>query len=175
VKPTPVVKAEKVNDIDCLTHSTKLNVTGSTGSSYLWTPTKWLDYPTLPDPVSSTDTTTTYFVTGTNKHGCSALDSVTVYVTTTKKVSFEVPNAFTPNGDGINDCLGLQRWGGANIEEFSIFNRWGERVFTTNKPVTCWDGRFRGEAQPAGGYTYIIKAKTFCGTIKRSGVVMLIR
>ncbi|OQP59962.1 hypothetical protein A3860_35560 [Niastella vici] len=175
VNPTPVVKAEKINDIDCLVHSAKLKASGSAGSSYLWAPARGLDYPTLPDPVSTADTTTTYFVTGTNQYGCSDIDSVTVYVTATGKVSFEVPNAFTPNGDGLNDCLGLKSWGGATIEEFSIFSRWGERVFTTNKPGVCWDGRFRGEPLPAGGYTYIIKAKTYCGTIKRSGIVMLLR
>lgn len=175
VNPTPFVKAGKVNDIDCLVHSAKLQASGTAGIAYLWAPVGGLDYPTLPDPVSIADTTTTYFVTGTNQHGCSAIDSVTVYVTATGKVSFEVPNAFTPNGDGLNDCLGVKSWGGAAIEEFSIFSRWGERVFTTNKPGVCWDGRYRGEALPAGGYTYIIKAKTYCGSIKRSGVVMLLR
>jgi len=44
-------------------------------------------------------------------------------------------------------------------------------VFTTNKPGVCWDGRFRGEPLPSGGYTYIIKAKTYCGFVKRTGVV----
>jgi gliding motility-associated-like protein len=175
VNPMPVVKAEKINDIDCLVHSAKLKASGSAGSSYLWAPNRGLDFPTLPEPICSADSTITYFVTSTNQYGCSALDSVTVYVTATNKASFEVPNAFTPNGDGVNDCFGLKSWGGATIEEFSIFSRWGERVFTTNKQGTCWDGRFRGESLPSGGYPYIIKAKTPCGYIKRTGIVMLIR
>jgi hypothetical protein len=123
VNPTPMVKAEKINDIDCLVHSAKLKASGSSGSSYLWAPARGLDYPTLPEPLCSTDSTITYFVTGTNQYGCSALDSVTVFVTATNKISFEVPNAFTPNGDGLNDCLGLKSWGGVTVEEFSIFSR----------------------------------------------------
>jgi gliding motility-associated-like protein len=129
----------------------------------------------MPDPVSTADTTTTYFVTGTNQYNCSAVDSITVYVTSVGKITFVVPNAFTPNGDGRNDCFGVKSWGGATIEEFAVFNRWGERVFTTNNPTGCWDGRYKGEPQPAGGYVYVIKAKTWCGPIKRTGTLVLIR
>ncbi|OQP45451.1 hypothetical protein A4H97_32425 [Niastella yeongjuensis] len=175
VNPAPAVTAEKTNDLDCLVHSAKLSATGSVGSVYRWFPTSRLDHPEMPNPVTTTDTTITYVVTGTNKFGCSTSDSVTVYVTATGKISFEVPNAFTPNGDGRNDCLGVKSWGGVQMEEFSIFNRWGQRVFTTNRPGVCWDGRFRGEPQPADGYAYVIKAKTYCGPIKRTGVIMLIR
>jgi gliding motility-associated-like protein len=86
-----------------------------------------------------------------------------------------VPNAFTPNGDGRNDCFGVKSWGGATIDEFSVFNRWGERVFTTNNATACWDGRFRGQQMPGGTYVYVVKAKTFCGPIKRTGTLILVR
>jgi gliding motility-associated-like protein len=175
VNPSPLVTAEKLNDIDCTTHSTQLNATGSAGNAYVWLPTYGLDHPTMPNPVCTTDTTITYLVTGTNKYGCTTVDSVTVYVTATGKISFMVPNAFTPNGDGRNDCFGVKSWGGATIEEFSVFNRWGERVFTTNNATACWDGRFRGEQMPGGTYVYVIRAKTYCGPIKRTGTLVLVR
>ena len=175
VNPSPTVIAEKTNDLDCMVHSARLNATGTPGNAYRWWPTSGLDQPAMPNPVSTTDSTITYIVTGTNKYGCTAADSVTVYVNATGKVSFEVPNAFTPNSDGRNDCLGVKSWGGVEIEEFSIFNRWGQRMFTTNKTGICWDGRYRGEIMPSGAYVYVIKAKTYCGHIKRTGTVMLIK
>jgi gliding motility-associated-like protein len=174
VKPSPLVTAEKANDLDCVTHSTRLSATGSPGNTYLWSPVSGLDHPNSPNPVSTTDSTITYVVAGT-KDGCTTLDSVTVYVTSTGKVSFEVPNAFTPNGDGRNDCFGVKTWGGAAIEEFAIFNRWGQKVFSSSNANPCWDGRYHGETQPAGGYVYVIKAKTYCGSIKRTGTLILVR
>jgi gliding motility-associated-like protein len=175
VNPIPTVAAEKANDLDCVTHSTQLNATGSPGNAYLWSPVSGLNHPNSPNPVSTTDTTITYVVAATNQFGCVALDSVTVLVTSTGKVSFEVPNAFTPNGDGRNDCLGVKSWGGVELQEFSVFNRWGQRVFSSTKTNPCWDGRFNGEPQPNGGYVYVIKAKTYCGPIKRTGTVILVR
>jgi gliding motility-associated-like protein len=173
VNPVPMVTAQKSNDINCTSPNAKLSAAGAI--SYVWFPATGLDNPNIYNPMSGADTTTTYFVKGTNQYGCSDTTSVTVYVTAEGKVTFVVPNAFTPNGDGRNDCFGIKSWGGAVIEEFSIFNRWGERVFTSNNPSQCWDGRYKGQPMETGGYAYMIKAKTICGTIKRTGVVMLIR
>ena len=173
INPTPVVTAGKTNDINCTSPTAKLSAGGAI--SYAWNPVTGLDYPTIPNPVAGIDTTTTYYVKGTNQFGCSAIDSITVYVMAEGKVTFVVPNAFTPNGDGHNDCFGIKSFGGATIEEFSIFSRWGERVFTSNNVYKCWDGRYKGNLMEPGGFVYVIKAKTICGTIKRSGVVMLIR
>ncbi|AEV99351.1 PKD domain containing protein [Niastella koreensis GR20-10] len=174
VKPSPIVTAEKSNDLDCVTHTTRLSATGTPGNTYVWSPASGLDHPYSPNPVSSTDTTVTYVVAGT-KDGCTTLDSITVNVTSTGKVSFEIPNAFTPNNDGRNDCFGVKTWGGVVIEEFTIFNRWGQKVFSSNKENACWDGRFNGIPQPGGGYVYVIKAKTYCGPIKRTGTLILVR
>jgi gliding motility-associated-like protein len=120
--------------------------------------------------------TTTYVVTVTNSKGCKAKDSITVLADFTKAVStYPVPSAFTPNNDGRNDCFGLKRWGVVTELQFQIFNRWGERVFSTTDVTQCWDGRYKGVLQPAGGYAYQIKAVTLCGTVNRTGMVMLIR
>jgi len=61
------------------------------------------------------------------------------------------------------------------VEEFSIYNRWGQRVFTTRNPSQCWDGLFNGNPQPAGNYVYVIKARTFCGPVLRTGSLVLVR
>jgi gliding motility-associated-like protein len=173
VNENPVIKASKTNDIDCLTGISHLNATG--GLYYEWSPANGLDNPKIPNPVAAVDTTTTFTVAAVDANNCVSSDTVTVLVTSRGKVLFVLPNAFTPNNDGHNDCFGIKNWGNVNIEEFSIFNRWGQRIFDTKNPGACWDGTCGGETQPAGGYTYIIKANSFCGHLEKQGVVLLIR
>jgi gliding motility-associated-like protein len=173
VNPSPVIKAAKAHDIDCSQPTSQLNATG--GDTYIWEPSIGLSDALNGSPTVSIDSTTTYVVEGTSRNGCHAYSSVTVNVKIEGKNLFVLPNAFTPNGDGHNDCFGIRRWGDVQVEEFSIFNRWGQRVFTTSNPAQCWDGYFNGQAQPAGNYVYLIKAKTFCGPVIRSGNLVLVR
>jgi len=173
VKPNPIVTATKAHDIDCSQATTQLNASGA--FNYVWMPATGLSDTASPSPHVSIDTTTTYTVKGTGLNGCYAYSQVTVNVRVEGKNLFIVPNAFTPNGDGHNDCYGIQRWGDVQVEEFSIFNRAGVRVFTTRNPTECWDGDFNGHPQPAGGYVYLIRAKTFCGPVTRTGMLILVR
>ena len=91
------------------------------------------------------------------------------------KTLYDLPNSFTPNGDGLNDCFGIKYWGQINQLDFSIYNRFGERVFHTNNPNVCWDGTLNGEPQKADVFVYTIKAKTACGNIDKKGTVTLLR
>ncbi|MBS1606955.1 MAG: gliding motility-associated C-terminal domain-containing protein, partial [Bacteroidetes bacterium] len=159
--------------IDCNIHSAQLSASG--GISYDWSPSAGLNSPFSPTPIASVDSTTTYIVKGLGSNGCYAFDSVTVIVKAAGANAFVVPNAFTPNGDGHNDCFGVTRWGAVRLEELAVFDRWGERVFATKNPSDCWDGSYRGRPLPTGSYVYIIKAWTFCGEVTRQGIVMLIR
>lgn len=171
--PKPVVTAQKTNDIDCTTLGTQLHAKGAL--TYLWYPAAALNNPNLANPLASVDTTTTFLVKGTNEFGCFSFDTITVKVIQAGKPLFILPNAFTPNNDGKNDCFGIRKWANTQIREFSVFNRWGERIFTTKNPSQCWDGTYRGKPQENGSYAYVIKAKSFCGDIVRTGIVMLIR
>lgn len=88
-----------------------------------------------------------------------------------------VPNAFTPNGDGLND---LFRPGyGDNIIEYKmeVFNRYGQLVFITSDRAKGWDGRINGKPQQAGAYTWIICYKTVVGSQWQnlSGSVILLK
>lgn len=112
---------------------------------------------------------------GKDQNGCTNSDSILVKVDYDKNVFYGLPNSFTPNGDGLNDCFGISHWGQVPQLEFSIYNRWGQIVFHTNNASTCWDGTFKGQPQNAGVFVYIIKAKTACGTIDRKGIVTLLR
>ena len=86
-----------------------------------------------------------------------------------------MPNAFTPNNDGLNDCYGIKFWGVIQELDFGIYNRWGERIFHTSNPNDCWDGTYKGVQQNPDVYVYLITAKTFCGKVFKKGTFTLIR
>jgi gliding motility-associated-like protein len=89
----------------------------------------------------------------------------------------EIPTAFSPNYDGVNDIYRILKT--LNIQEidfFKIFNRWGQVVFETNDIRQGWDGTVYGEPQDMGVYAYIIKALNRDGeTIVKDGSVTLVR
>ena len=121
--------------------------------------------------------TTTYSVIIFDENNCSNRDSVTIYVSDLicRDPYIYVPNAFTPDGDGINDILYVY---GDMLEDvyFIIFNRWGEVVFETNNVEEGWDGTYNGhEADPAV-FDYYLKATCIGKTIfEKKGNITLIR
>jgi gliding motility-associated-like protein len=68
----------------------------------------------------------------------------------------DVPNAFTPNGDGINDLLAVLCSDCEAFQSLVIYNRWGEQVFETNDYTQGWDGNWNNESQPLGSYAYVL-------------------
>ncbi len=173
VNPLPVISVQKTNDINCSIPTARLSATGA--SDYTWSPATGLDDAHSNSPLISIDTTTLFSVTGTDQYGCIGNSSVKVAVTLTGKGNYELPNAFTPNNDGHNDCFGISHWGSFTLQEFNVYNRWGQNIFSTKNPMECWDGTLKGKPQDPGGYPYVVLAKTLCGVIKRTGIVMLVR
>ncbi|MBN9380251.1 MAG: gliding motility-associated C-terminal domain-containing protein [Chitinophagaceae bacterium] len=174
VDQRPEVTISKSNDIDCIYGEARLTATG--GVSYTWYPATTLDNPYKSDPVARTDTSTWYYVLVAGMNGCSILDSIPLYATKGGgNIGFPVANAFTPNGDGHNDCFGIKYWGYVGDFEMTIFNRWGQKVYGSKNPSGCWDGTFNGQPQPAGVYVYYIRAHALCGDAARKGTVTLIR
>lgn len=80
--------------------------------------------------------------------------------------SLLMPNAFSPNGDGINDIYKPKN-GYQNITEFHayIFNRWGQKLFEWTDPATGWDGTYKGSPVKDGVYFCLVKAKGADGKI----------
>ncbi len=174
VNEPPVVVASKSNDINCSVLTSKLTADGA--ASYIWSPVSGLSDPLSPNPVVTLATTTQYVVQGKSDNGCYGYDSITVIFSKTGENLFSVANAFTPNNDGLNDCFGIRKWGKVSLSDFSIYNRWGQKVFETKDPSDCWDGNFQGEKQDAGAFVYIIKASSICElNIVRTGTFLLIR
>lgn len=88
-----------------------------------------------------------------------------------------IPNAFTPNGDGVNDVFKLINISqGQQLLEFKVFNRWGTVVYTSTDPAQGWDGRYRNAEQPVGVYGYGIRIQYGDGVIETyRGTVTLVR
>lgn len=173
VNPVPVIEITKSNDIDCSNPTAELRISGSVKS--LWRPAQYLNRSDAETVTASPDKSTMFYIDWEDKNGCTGTDSVNVTVKNSGNLLYDLPNSFTPNNDGKNDCFGLKKWGGITLVEFSVFSRWGEKVFTTNDPSKCWDGSFKGIAQPMGTFVYYVRAKTFCGEIFRKGTITIIR
>ncbi len=174
VRSLPNVKATKSNDIDCTVGQSRLNATGA--STYSSIPGNTLNRSDIPDPVASPTFSTQYVVKGIDLSGCINYDSIKVNVSSIKNGSYLMASGFTPNNNGINDCYGIKYWGTILELEFSIYNRWGERIFFTRNPSDCWNGIYKGVPQDPAVYIYMIKAKTTCQDyIFRKGTFVLIR
>lgn len=119
---------------------------------YAWTPTPGLISATDSVTTATPSETTTYTFTVTSPLGCQAEASVEVLVF--DKVY--IPDAFSPNGDGINDLWEIRN-AQDQLEEISVYNRWGELVFHAKSYEVPWNGRYLGVQVPGGTYQYSIK------------------
>jgi gliding motility-associated-like protein len=127
--------------------SVQLNATSN--GTYQWIPSDGLSCTDCANPIATPLQTTTYILTVLNAAGCSETASVTITVNP-PDCEPDVPNAFTPNGDMINDGFAPL---GTAIESYqlAVFNRWGKVVYEGNGP---WDGRFSNEDAPADVYAF---------------------
>jgi gliding motility-associated-like protein len=86
-----------------------------------------------------------------------------------------VPNAFSPNGDGINDVLYVRSIYAEEVY-FVVFNRWGEKVFETNDITIGWNGIYKGRDADPGVFDYYLEVKCFNQVyFKKKGNITLIR
>ena len=107
------------------------------------------------------------------QQGNSNVVSVSNYAEVIPPVSIFIPNAFTPNDDGINDYFSVK---GEGIQNFKllIFDRWGEVIFKSTNPADHWDGKFKEEPVENGTYVYEVFAKGF-GRHPKTGSVTVLR
>jgi gliding motility-associated-like protein len=95
--------------------------------------------------------------------------------TATEEAPVFIPNAFTPNGDGVNDYFYIPE---ANFSrfEFAVSDRWGNRVFYTTSSDFRWDGQSKGRPIPSGVYVFILDASTSKNVrVRRSGTITVVR
>src|SRR5690606_4813685 len=102
-----------------------------------------------------------------------ASDSIILYVNADSYI--DMPNAFVP-GHGPNGTLKPVRRGNIVLKSFSVYSRWGMKLFETTDPDVGWDGTYGGHAQPMGVYVYMVEATTPRGrTFYKQGNVTLLR
>lgn len=153
-------------------HSFQLHASG--GTQYTWTPPTGLSDPNIPDPFVSGNQDEEYHLKVVTPEGCVGYDSVKVRYIAGPDIY--VPNAFTPNGDGINDIFRPIPVGIVNILFFRVFNRWGQEVFETRDYMKGWNGLYKGQRADAGTYVWEVEGKDFNGQdIIKKGTVILIR
>jgi gliding motility-associated-like protein len=142
-----------------------------------WTPDTDLS---CSDCLTSTATpmvTTTYTVTMIDLNGCEYEDEITINVEDNTNVY--IPNAFSPNGDNLNDIFYIYGPESEVVNSLRIFDRWGEQVFlstngTAGDPSHGWDGTFNGERAPGGVYVYLAEITINGVTETRQGGITII-
>ena len=154
----------------------QLNATG--GINYDWTPSTYLSATDIANPVAVFPFATTgirYKLFAYNPQGCKDSANITINVFKTPPIIY-VPSAFTPNDDGTNDRLRPLAVGIKNIEDFSIYNRWGQLLFSTRINGAGWDGKINGLAQSSGTFVWTVKAIDYTGKVYfQKGTVTLLR
>lgn len=152
--------------------SYQLQATGSNGT-YLWTPATGLSSATILAPKATPAGTTTYVLRVTTPLGCIATDEVTVTVI---PYCVKPMNAFTPNGDGINDRWLITNGSCLSKATAQVFNRYGAKVFESNDYKNTWEGTYEGKPLPDGTYYYVLSYILLNGkTVYLKGNVTILR
>lgn len=147
---------------------------------YQWTQTDRLSCYDCPTPWATTYQPQTYYLTVTSEDGCTASDSIRVDVIVTRNVY--IPNAFSPNSDGINDLLNV--FAGAEVlqvKSFKVFDRWGEHIFEMfdfmpNNVGLGWDGTFKGKLMQPAVFAWVAEIEFLDGvTVQYKGDVMVVK
>lgn len=174
VTKQPPVAAFAGNDTIAVTGLPhQLQATGGVG--YLWEPAGLLNDAAIANPLATVYADSILFtVIVTDEKGCKGYD--TVKLRTYNGITYYVPNAFSPNGDGRNDIFKPIPVGIVSTELFRVYNRYGEIMFETNRYMNGWDGNYKGIAQPVGNYVWVLKGKGRNGKIiEMRGNVVLVR
>ena len=182
MKPVKVVLKEKpvvvTNNPAPVTFPARVDLTSlliTTGSESGLAFTYWKDVQgreSLLNP-QSVGEAGTYYIKGTNATGCFSIKAVQVNILPPPPPVFKIPNAFSPNNDGINDVLRIEITGAFTVSHFSIYNRWGQVVYRTVNTRQPWDG----SGLPVGTYYWVLEGvEGYTGKkVAKNGSVTLLR
>ncbi len=149
-------------------------LTATGGVQYLWSPAYPLNNPFISNPLAVLSIDTRFAVEVRDAIGCVGYDTVLIKVY--EGITYYMPNAFSPNGDGLNDIFKPTPVGIVSTTYFRIFNRYGAIVFETNQWNKGWDGTYKGIPQQIGNYVWVIKGTGRNGkVVEMRGNVVLVR
>ncbi len=151
----------------------QVQLTGSineAGNSYVWIPAMYIDDVHSLQPFVNPPADMQYVLNVISNAGCGT-SADTVFVKVFKGIF--VPNAFSPNADGINDTWNIPALAAYSFFEIAVFNRWGQKVYHNRNTLKPWDGKLNGKPLPAGAYNYFISFGNTESLIK--GTVLIIR
>ncbi len=150
-----------------------LQLNGSGGEFYSWSPETGLSGLSIPNPVAVLNRNTSYVVKAYTADGCFDLDTINIKVFQTAPDIF-VPNAFVPGGK--NRELKPMAVGISSLDYFRVYNRWGQLVFQTTEVNKGWDGRVSGVVQQNGTYVWMISGTDYTGRkVTKRGTAVLVR
>jgi gliding motility-associated-like protein len=187
VNPIPQVSIDALSGPPCPGATVQLQANGA--DSYQWSPSTGLSDPAVGNPAATFQSNITYTVSGTT-NGCSATAQIDLTAGTSCPISgsgsgsggsalasgYFIPNAFTPNGDGVNDLFRVRSGEVPKSFNITVFNRYGGKIFETADIHAGWDGTIGGSVAPSGAYIYIVALTTSAGQhVSRQGTVILIR
>ena len=169
VLPVPMVFAGA--DKTILEGGTVLLNASATGSglSYQWLPAMYLSAPNTLQPTATPPTNLNYTICATNSNGCKNEDSMLVRVLK----SLKIPNAFSPNGDGINDTWQIPYLDTYPNAAVQVYDRYGRIVYNSKGYALPWNGTLAGKPLAMGTYYYIVS--TGFGRQPVSGSVTIMR
>lgn len=152
---------------------------GGTVSFIQWEPSENLSCTDCLNPLATSQPSAQYKLTVQNEYLCTASAYAVVKTYTGRKIN--IPSAFTPNNDGLNDVFYIMA--GKEVKRvvnLSVFNRWGEKVFeSTNSPANDrsygWNGIFKGKPAGSGTYVYLTTVEFTDGKEQFKGTITLIR
>lgn len=138
--------------------------------SYQWEPAMYLTYANSYNPVASAPVTMPFYLTVTSVDNCVSRDTIVV---TVKEYGLNIPNSFSPNGDGVNDTWQIDLLSSYLFCKVQVFNRNGQVVFSSIGYEKPWDGTVNGKPLPSATYYYIVDPGY--GKPVRTGSVTIIR
>lgn len=139
----------------------QMQASGSSGT-YLWTPSTGLSSSNILNPTATPASTTNYTLRITNAQGCTGTDDMLLTVV---PYCVKPMEAFSPNGDGINDLWLITNGNCLAKAKAEVFNRYGSKVFESNDYKNNWNGLYKGKPLPDGTYYYVINYQLINGRV----------
>lgn len=167
-KDTVILKGQSVN--------VRANI--SCSNSYSWAPIDGVQNPKAQTTRITPAVTTIYYLT-TIQNECKIKDSIKITVVDASVLdcnNINIPTAFTPNDDGLNDVFRVtNHYVITSMKSFDIFDRWGGKIFSGTSPLSAWDGTIKGVLANPGIYVYHLKYTCNGSDKHKSGSFSLIR